>query len=200
METLSNSVVLGYHGCRKEIAEKILVGEGRLQPSENEYDWLGSGIYLWEADPVRGFEWAKERHGADAVVIGAAIHLGRSLNLMSRHAYEAIAHAYEKLEKKVKTAGNPLPTNGATGRTRKLDCAVIDFLHQIRATNAPEPLRPYDTVRGLFTEGEAAFPGSLFLQKTHIQICVRETRVIKGYFRVFPEHLRPAPHPVNTPG
>ncbi|MBF0393767.1 MAG: hypothetical protein HQL38_13900, partial [Alphaproteobacteria bacterium] len=119
-----------------------------------------------------------------ATVIGAAIHLGRCLNLMSRHAYDAIAHSYKALECKFQTAGIPLPNNGRTGMRRNLDCAVIQHVHQMRANAVPTPLRPYDTVRGLFIEGAEAFPGSMLRRNTHVQICVRETRVIKGYFRV----------------
>lgn len=190
METLSNSVVLGYHGCHKDVAQSIFEGKGHLQPSENDYDWLGHGVYFWEADPIRGWEWACDHHGENnASVIGTAIHLGRSLNLMSRHAYKAIAEAYKALEKKFNLAGVPLPQNGKTGMARKLDCAVIQHLHYMRANNLPDPLRPYDTVRGLFIEGDEAFPGSMMRHKTHIQICVKEPRVIKGYFRVFEDHL-----------
>lgn len=29
-----------------------------LEPSDNPWDWLGKGIYFWEADPIRGYEWA----------------------------------------------------------------------------------------------------------------------------------------------
>jgi hypothetical protein len=49
MHELSSSFVLGYHGCDKKVGERVLAGE-RLKPSENEYDWLGHGIYFWEAN------------------------------------------------------------------------------------------------------------------------------------------------------
>ncbi|MBF0130584.1 MAG: hypothetical protein HQL33_11390, partial [Alphaproteobacteria bacterium] len=171
-------------------AERVLSGEAYLEPSSNDYDWLGGGIYFWENDPIRGLEWARERYGEEgAAVVGAALHLGRSLNLMSRHAHEAVAKAYRALKELSFVAELSLPTNGTTGMKRKLDCAVIQHLHEMRKNHRPEPLRPYDTVRGLFIEGDEVFPGSKLRHKTHIQICVRELRVIKGYFRVFPEHL-----------
>ncbi|MBF0391111.1 MAG: hypothetical protein HQL38_00390 [Alphaproteobacteria bacterium] len=192
METLSNAVVLGYHGCHIDVGQSVLDRAEHLRRSENDYDWLGSGIYFWEADPIRGLEWARDRYGtADACVIGAAIHLGRSLNLMSRHAYNSVAEAYGELERTFALAEIPLPQNVNNGMVRKLDRAVIEHLHRMRADNKPEPLRPYDTVRGLFIEGKEAFPGSMLRSKTHVQICVREPRVIKGYFRVFQEHVCP---------
>ncbi|GAB6038857.1 hypothetical protein JCM15519_34160 [Fundidesulfovibrio butyratiphilus] len=42
---------------------------------------------------------------------------------------------------------------------------------------------PFDTVRGLFTEGGPLFPGSGFQAKTHIQTAVRTLPSIKGVFR-----------------
>lgn len=40
----------------------------------------------------------------------------------------------------------------------------------------------YDSVRGIFIEGDAIYPDSGILAKTHIQICVRNPNCIKGYF------------------
>ena len=41
---------------------------------------------------------------------------------------------------------------------------------------------PFDSVRCAFEEGEPSFPGSGILDKTHIQICIRNPICIKGYF------------------
>jgi hypothetical protein len=59
LQRLSFGFVLGYHGCDKAIAEKLLGGTP-FQASENDYDWLGPGIYFWEANPLRGLEYASE--------------------------------------------------------------------------------------------------------------------------------------------
>jgi|GEM_PF-72246 hypothetical protein len=40
----------------------------------------------------------------------------------------------------------------------------------------------YDSVRGVFWEGEELYPGAGFLEKNHIQICVRNPNCIKGFF------------------
>ncbi|MBF0305892.1 MAG: hypothetical protein HQL41_09625 [Alphaproteobacteria bacterium] len=184
METLSNPFVLGYHGCHRETAERVLGGGEHLRASSNDYDWLGVGVYFWEADPLRGLEWARERHGPHAAVIGAVIHLGHCLNLMSRHAFDALTRAYGLLDEDFRKLRKALPTNGVSGKSRKLDCAVIQRLHTLRQGHPP-----YDTVKGLFIEGREPFPGSAFRHQTHVQICVRQTRVIKGYFRVFEDHL-----------
>ena len=63
------------------------MGGAPFQPSDNDYDWLGPGIYFWEANPQRGFEFAREdskRKGSTVskpFVIGAVIELGLCLDL-----------------------------------------------------------------------------------------------------------------------
>ena len=85
------SFVLGFHGCDKKIADKVLSGKDRLIPSENEYDWLGNGIYFWENSHQRALEYAKllRQHPKRSInpvekpyVIGAVIDLGHCLNLL----------------------------------------------------------------------------------------------------------------------
>ena len=39
----------------------MLSGDKALQPSQNDYDWLGPGIYFWVDSPERGIEWAREQ-------------------------------------------------------------------------------------------------------------------------------------------
>jgi hypothetical protein len=64
---------------------------------------------------------------------------------------------------------------------RHLDCAVVNFVHLLRER---ERLDPFDTVRGVFTEGGELYPGAKILAKTHVQVCVRNPKKsIKGYFR-----------------
>lgn len=190
MDTLSNAVVLAYHGCRKAVAESVLSGGEGLKESNKPYDWLGSGIYFWEADPLRGFEWAQQKYGDDAAVIGAALHLGRCLNLMPRQSASLLRGAYESLSEFYGALGQAMPVN--QNGNNALDCMVINALHGYRDKlylKDKEHNRPFDTVRGLYLEGSGIFPGSMLQDKTHIQICVRNTRVIKGYFRVPEEHL-----------
>ena len=45
-------VVIGYHGCPSDVADRIL-SEGQFLPSTKAYDWLGEGVYFWEYAPYR---------------------------------------------------------------------------------------------------------------------------------------------------
>jgi len=40
----------------------------------------------------------------------------------------------------------------------------------------------FDSTRGVFTEGGPIFPGAGILEKSHIQICIRNPNCIKGFF------------------
>ncbi len=191
MHNLSTSFVLGYHGCDRETGERLLLGEA-FQPSENDYDWLGSGIYFWEANPDRAMDWAIKRAARkneaqgtslEPFVIGAVIELGFCLDLISSNGSKAVKQAYLDYKEIVSASGAVLTENvgGEEHPLRKLDCAVINSLHTTRSRAGEQK---FDTVRGLFPEGQVLYPGSGFRRDTHVQICVREPKNIHGVFRV----------------
>jgi hypothetical protein len=196
VHNLSASFVLGYHGCDSETAQKLLRNEPFVK-SDNEYDWLGSGIYFWEANPDRALLWARDSAIRKAVegtvvepaVVGAVVDLGFCLDLISANGIRAVEEAYEGYREAMATIGQSLPINsgGDDLRLRNLDCAVINYLH---ATRRKDPrLADFDSVRGVFTEGKQIYPNAGFREKTHIQICVRNEAMIKGVFRVPQEHF-----------
>lgn len=189
----SRQTVLGFHGCDRSIAEEILKSqEKHLRPSENTYDWLGSGIYFWLNDPMRAYEWACEtqkRNPAkvqEPYVIGAIINLGNCLDLCERHSISSLQKAYFDLEiafeemdiDMYKILKNKQPDSGGFNLIRPLDCAVINHLHEM----SDETGVSYDSVYGYFQEGSDAYEGAGIKEKSHIQICVRNTDCIKGYF------------------
>jgi hypothetical protein len=94
MHELSSSFVLGYHGCDQEVAEQLLNNIPFL-PSHNDYDWLGSGIYFWEANPQRGLEFANELADRspefikNPTVVGAVLDLGYCLDLTTSSGLRA---------------------------------------------------------------------------------------------------------------
>ena len=167
----SNEFVYGYHGCSRDVAEMLLSGKDvSLNSSENDYDWLGSGIYFWEEAPHRALEWAQLKFGKDnAAVLGAKIRLGHCLNLMDVDSYETLRQSYQNLVKH----GQALPKNGKL--LHRLDCAVINAALRHAETVVKAP---YDTVRCPFVEGEPVFPDSKFYDHSHIQISVRNPAAI----------------------
>lgn len=120
-------------------------------------------------------------------MIGAAIDLGRCLDLTTQEGIEAVKAAYEGLAELHRLADEPLPENAGTEKGRRnLDCAVIKHLHRARKRLAESDLTvsPYQTVRALFVEGAELYKGAGFHDRTHVQICVIEPRQILGVFRL----------------
>jgi len=179
------SPLIGFHGCDRSIAERVLSGSTHLNNSENTYDWLGSGIYFWVESFARALDWAKaNRDIEDPYVVGAFLDPGLCLNLTDYGAATQIREAYELFADTCHKAGHPLPENAVhvagTVLVRKLDCAVINYLHELRYENGESA---FDTVYGVFEEGEPLFARSALKEKTHIQIAVRNNDAIRGYFR-----------------
>lgn len=185
--------VIGFHGCDKQVQKRVLLGNEELSVSENDYDWLGNGIYFWENSPERALEFAKlikkrpDVHPSiikTPAVIGAVIDLGNCLNLVDSRYIKMLNTGYEILQETAEKSGfvlpeNKVPDKGGFPLIRNLDCAVIQTIHKSRAT-AGQPA--FDTVRGVFQEGTELYKGSGFKTKTHIQLCVINPNCIKGYF------------------
>lgn len=176
-------LVLGFHGCDEQVAHDILLLKSKLKPSTNDYDWLGHGMYFWENDPQRALEWARKSGKKKPAVIGAVIDLGNCLSLMERDAIELLKAAHKSLLEHSKQSRYALPKNTRKIEgheiKRRLDCAVFMRAHEI-IEEANQPA--YDTVIGAFMEGLPAYDGTEITEQTHIQICVRNTDCIKGYF------------------
>jgi len=188
-----NHIAIGYHGCDREIGERVLAGEIELRPSTNDYDWLGSGVYLWENDEVRAWQWAKslQRHAKMSVgqikepfVVGVVVDLGDCLDLLQADSIRLVAEAHADLRQVTSEASRSMPRNIRIKdeiALRRLDCAVIQHLHRRREEDR---LSSFDTVRAAFPEGHELYPDAGFQERTHIQVCVRNTRQIVGCFRV----------------
>jgi hypothetical protein len=187
------NLILGFHGCDQSIKDEVLQSKTTLNFSTNDFDWLGNGIYFWENDPDRAYEFAvfkqnnphigKEKIKTPAV-IGAVISLGYCLNLVESDSLLLLEESYKILKKRMKEIEAPMPQNSKIGNKgdkviRRLDCAVIQNLHSVMREKEQ---KPFDSVRGVFWEGRDLYPNAGFKQKNHIQICILNPDCIKGYF------------------
>lgn len=199
MDPASTSFILGYHGCDQKLAERVLAGKASLKPSTNDYDWLGDGVYFWEHNAQRAFEFAVEvaarphpsrQRIRKPAVVGAVIDLGLCLNLLDSRYIEAVRAAHAELVETAEISGIALPKNtgGRDLFRRRLDCAVLRALHQAREDDDE---RPFDTVRAVFVEGGPLYENAGFAARSHIQVCVRQPACVKGYFRPLDEAGKP---------
>jgi hypothetical protein len=197
MRFQTDRLVVGFHGCDEDIAEKVIGGKDILHPSRNKYDWLGWGIYFWENDPERALDFAKElRKRSEGKikkpsVVGAIINLGHCLDLTTMEGVKRIKTMYSQIKNQIKDpvslpANRPGIGGGINGDIflRDLDCYVIESLHRMNE-ELKQPV--YDSVRAGFWEGAPLYPNAGFREKNHIQLCVRSERNIIAYFRPIPE-------------
>jgi hypothetical protein len=189
MHSAKLGLMLGFHGCDESVCKKLLQQKLVFKPSENDYDWLGHGMYFWENNPLRALTFAKEKKRRGEIkkpsVIGAILDLGNCLNLLDSNYLELVKSSYEIFKQGFK--GLQFPQNKNIGLNtdklkRDLDCAVINSLHQYNQQNN---IPPFDSVRGLFPEGNPLYDGAGIREKDHIQICITNTECVKGYFLPF---------------
>lgn len=179
------NIIIGFHGCDYSTYCNVLYKHRPLKPSKNDYDWLGNGIYFWEQNLERAWQWAENNKKIKTpAVIGAVIDLGYCLNLLDSTYISALKNEYALFLIEAYLCGDTIPQNkDIKGNTdlllRYLDCAVIEHLHDSR--NFTKEI-PFDSVRGVFFEGNPIYPTSGFHEQSHIQICIRNPNCIKGFF------------------
>lgn len=169
--TACPQLIFGYHGCERDVAEDVVMHRDVLKPSENRWDWLGTGAYYWEGAPERALDWAK-RHCKAPAVLGAVIDLGKCMNLMDVDSQTLLQQTYQSF----KAQKVELPLNSKF--CHDLDCSVVNATCEYLASQG----RAFDTVRGAFPEGDPVFAESKILTMTHVQICVRNPEVVVAYF------------------
>lgn len=179
-----NGLTVGFHGCDEEVARKVILNRENLVASSNEYDWLGNGIYFWENDSKRAMEFAQDKYQKPCV-IGAVLNLSYCLDLSTQHGLNSVRLAWNDIVKPVYETGvlksNKAGRKGENGELmlRFLDCYVIESLHQM---NKEYGFEDFDSVRAPFWEGTEIYPTAGFFNKNHIQLCIRNTDCILGYF------------------
>ena len=188
MYTQRPNLILGFHGCDLEVRDRIVMGQLQPEPSKNDYDWLGFGMYFWENNLGRAFDWARwlqlhpeysKSQVKTPAVLGAVLSLGNCLDLLDEQGIVIVREAHEDFLRFFRD--DPLPENtlGPDRILRKLDCAVINSLHE-RLIEKGQP--PFDSVRAMFPEGEPLYDKAGFRDRNHIQICVRNSDCVKGFF------------------
>lgn len=196
MYTTKSGLILGFHGCDQKISHDLVLQKIKFKPSANKYDWLGKGMYFWENNPLRALEFITDLYDnpqknkisiVKPAVVGAVIDLGHCLDLTDYYGIKILKEAYEYYEDLSKASGwevlkntNPKSiSDNPDNLWRQLDCAVINLHHQFRADNE---LKEFDSVRGVFVEGNELYPSAGFRDKNHIQISIINPNCIKGFF------------------
>lgn len=191
-------LLVAYHGCDVITRDLLVTGRTALKDSRNDYDWLGSGIYFFEGDAERALSFAEaasvqpERRYTSApiatpAVVGAVLCVQRTLDMTTKQGLLEFADASVQLvavwdakgmEQHRRPRNVPPEENDSDVLLRKLDNAVIEFIHASREEGDPG----YQMVRGAFRQGPELAPHSGFHKDSHIQLAVRDGACIVGWF------------------
>jgi hypothetical protein len=201
MYSIRPNLVIGFHGCDAATCNSLLNNPNEIIYSEKPYDWLGHGMYFWENNYDRAFQWAKDKKTKGEIktpaVIGAVLYLGYSLDLLDSLFIKMLQEYYKAMEAEYLILNKEIPQNKDIKQDkpkdkiiRELDCTLIEYMHQAILEQILEDKRKegfselniFDSTRGVFTEGGPAFPGAGIQEKNHIQICIRNSNCIKGFF------------------
>ena len=198
-----SNLIIGFHGCDKAAAAALINNPDTIKVSREPHDWLGHGMYFWENNQERAQQWAVERQVrkkkdvAEAAVIGAVIQLGYCCDLIDSRFTGVLKDSYPQMEEWYNKMGRQLPVNKDLSSDphknkllRVLDCTVIEFMHfhieeqykRDKREKGFSEMKIFDSTRGVFTEGGPIYEGAEIFEKTHIQICIRNSNCIKGFF------------------
>ena len=159
--------VIGYHGTRVKTADRLVAGEA-FDPSDEEDEWFGKGIYFWEHAFQQAWWWARRRHHSSRLpllsigtlniawwwarrrhhsspaVIGAIIRLGYCFDLVDTGNVNLLRLFHDKMIAQWRVENLGIPRNVRSHRM--LDCAVFNYMYD----EFLEARKLLDTARAVF--------------------------------------------------
>ncbi|PSB57338.1 hypothetical protein [Chamaesiphon polymorphus] len=177
---MNNSIeVHGYHGTSQTKATSIL--KNGFLASDNDYDWLGTGIYFFQDAPMRAKQWAIEQHPNEPAVICARIQLDNCIDLFDVKWFPILKNIYNLFSDRYRSANRPLPKqNPLRSKAHRLDCAFFNFASQLISDDE----QTVECIRSVFVEGESIFPDSAIFDLAHAQIAVKNPALITEYYLI----------------
>jgi hypothetical protein len=148
--------VYGYHGTSQTKALSIL--DRGFRASDNDYDWLGTGIYFFQDAPLRAKQWATEQYPQDPAVICSRIELDSCIDLFDVSWVPILKDVYNLFIEQYRATNRPLPgQNPFRSKAHRLDCAFFNFASKLLL----EQGQIVASTRAVFVEGEQIFPDRL---------------------------------------
>ena len=137
MYQCSPNLMLGFHGCDESVRDELVNKPNIVKKSQEDYDWLGHGFYVWENNYQRALQWAKDKKKRDKnfspSVIGVVYQLDYCLDLTDSAFINILPEYYNLLKQNLEILGKKLPQNKDTASDlnrdlviRSLDCMVLE--------------------------------------------------------------------------
>lgn len=167
---MSHVTARGFHGTTELAGRRIL--EDGFSVSQNDYDWLGDGIYFFQDAPQLALDWARQKSTAFPCVLEAHILIKDFIDLLDPKWSTWLANVHDRYVIELKAAKKLAPMQ--RGGAHRLDRAVLNYAVAVRTAEGYH----VGGIRGAFVEGRPVFPNSALFTKSHIQIAVRDRSYI----------------------
>lgn len=186
----ATETILLYHATSRDAWEKIKASGGML-PSTNNYDWLGKGIYFWQAAPIRAWIWkrfyARPRLRAEDTVVleyPMTVNPADCLDLLDIRWHKLLGHLGRAVPEGWRVSGideatiqQRLRRNRITSTPHPhfLDCEAINQICDVLEHRHKVRIR---LVRAAFQHLDHIYPYSAFRQGDHVQVAVRDPDLV----------------------
>ena len=147
--------VIGYHGTRRSVAERIVLRQQTFAWQDNPGDWMGRGVYFWEYGPKQAWWWAelRRRHRKwkePTAVVASMIRLGFCFDLLDPDNARDLKSFHDDLVQARASAGLEPLTNQR--RHKYLDKAVFEYAYAAIEQENDKLGEPagFDTCRGVY--------------------------------------------------
>lgn len=184
-------MLVGFHTTEFDVADSVVNKNIRIDGNRDEKEWLGKGVYVWPDSVEMALAWVRigvaNKWLKSPAIIKYDIDPGLCLDVNNEKNYAELREAYNYLKDAHSKLNSDMPVNerilNGVPINRFLDCFVIetvDFLRRVKK------LPRYDTVKGMFEDGQPVFPGAAVKDKTHIQMAVRNHNCLSKPTIVWP--------------
>lgn len=139
---------------------------------------------------------------ATPAVVGAVLDVSRWLDMTTQEGISHYRSGYQSLTAAYEKSGKEMPENRAASEEdsdvilRELDREVFNMVHaqreiqqkkwlEAQARGEPTdllPTPPFQAVRAAFSQGKPVARSSAFSAHSHVQIALRDSSCIKGWF------------------
>ena len=106
---------IGFHGCDEAIRDELVLHPYRVKKSQESYDWLGHGFYVWENNQERAYKWAEDKRIRGNLktpsVVGVIYQLDYCLDFTDSEFLNIISSYFELMKNDLHLAGKKLPKN-----------------------------------------------------------------------------------------
>jgi len=151
-----------YHGHKREVIDKT-IERGRFNLSDEDWEYLGTGVYFFEEDIQQAISWCtRVKNYEDWSIIKSRIKAEKLLDFVNTNHFNELKSFVKKVRTRYRSIGGLKQVN------TKL---IFDILYE---------LEPYDVIRHAFCVGED--PENIYptpITRMQIQVCVRNQDCIR---------------------